>query len=314
MKTDFADLALDAVEKKNSVVVVGLDPVPERFPPVAQPTDATPKTVAASIAAFCCNIIEATLDSAIAVKPQIAFFERWGPPGLEALAEVVACAAAKALLVILDAKRGDIGSTAEAYAAAYLDPAGMGSHIHGITVNPYLGADSVEPFLRRARDDGKGVFLLVRTSNPSAAQVQDLCLGDGRPVYEAVAELVRDWSAQAVAPSGYSNVGAVVGATWPEQLRRVRSILPRHWFLLPGYGTQGAGPLDVVTGLDNNGFGLLVNASRSIIYAWEKQQESDPRGQGYASAARTAAEKMRRAIAEAASGTAPSTSGGKAAP
>jgi orotidine-5'-phosphate decarboxylase len=301
----FADSALQAVREKRSVVVVGLDPTLDRFPPSVQPKAPQPEAVSRALADFCRGIIDATKAAAVAVKAQIAFFERWGPPGLEALAEVARCAKENRLLVILDAKRGDIGSTAEAYASAYLDDSGLGPWVDAITVNPYLGADSLEPFLRRARDRGKGIFVLVRTSNPSAAQLQERPLAEGMPLYEAVAELVRQWGEEAVEAGGYSNVGAVVGATAPEQLRRVREILPYHWLLLPGYGAQGAGPLDVVAGFDKNGAGVLVNASRSIIYAWENRQDVDPDGEGYAEAAQQAAEEMRSAIAEAAARSAP---------
>jgi len=296
----FADSTLEAVRKKQSVVVVGLDPAFDHFPPCLRPARDSPEAAARAMANFCRAIVEATANTAVAVKPQIAFFERWGPCGLQALADVARFAKEKGLLVILDAKRGDIGSTAEAYAAAYLDTPGSGLTADAITVNPYLGADSMEPFLRRARDSGKGLFVLVRTSNPSAAQLQHRKLEDGAPLYEAVAKLVREWGEQALDSSGYSNVGAVVGATAPEQLRGVRQILPQHWLLLPGYGAQGAGPLDVVAGFDDNGAGILVNAARSIIYAWERQREVDPEGRNFAEAARRAAEEMRRAIMDAA--------------
>jgi len=300
MITGFGDAALEAVERKRSVVVVGLDPTLGRLPLALQPRDTTASAAAQAIEEFCVGITGAVAEIAVAVKPQIAFFERWGASGLQALERVARFAKAKGLLVILDAKRGDIGSTAEAYAAAYLDEPGLGEAIDAITVNPYLGTDATEPFLRRAQERGKGVFVLVRTSNPSAGELQDRRLEGGTLVYEAVARLVEGWSRAAIGASGYSNVGAVVGATAPEQLRRVREILPRHWLLLPGYGTQGAGPEDVVAGLDGRGAGVLVNASRSIIYAWQERRREDAEGRDYAQAAREAAEEMREAINAAA--------------
>ena len=314
----FADSILEAVRRKKSVVVAGLDPEPKRFPPDLRdnwdeelyrrlwageprlfPSEyrKSRRTDYHRTIEFCCRIVEQVKGAAVAVKPQVAFFERTGT--LWALHKIARFAKSQGLLVILDAKRADIGSTAEAYAEAYLGDTGLGRYIDAITVNPYLGRDAVEPFLRRAREAGKGVFVLVRTSNPSAAELQDQPLATGQPVFEAVAEMVGEWGADACGESGYSNVGAVVGATAPEQLARVRQMLPHRWILVPGYGAQGAGPLDVVAGFDQNSAGLLVNASRSILYAWENHREGDPEGVRYAEWARVAAEEMRGAINKA---------------
>jgi len=286
---DFSVQVLEACEKKNSLVVVGLDPAYERLP-----AHLRQRPGPQAIGAFCQAIINAVAEVAVAVKPQIAFFERWGAAGLAALEVVCREAKRHGLLVILDAKRGDIASTAEAYAQAYLRPENLGACIDAITLNPYLGSDSLEPFVRAARASGKCLFVLVRTSNPAAAEMQELSLKGGPALYERVAQLVRGLAAQAESGCRYPLVGAVVGATAPPQTRRVRQILDHHWLLLPGYGAQGAGALDAAAGLDENGGGLLVNASRSILYAYESEAwERAGDTHSFAEAARWAAERMR---------------------
>lgn len=290
----FADRLAEAIRRKESVVCVGLDPRPDRLPAVFADTPQP----AASVA-FCKGVLEAVADVAVAVKPNIAFFEALGTLGVSAYAEVCAAAREKGLLVIGDVKRGDIGSTAEAYADALLvdRPGGVGPH-DAVTVNPFLGSDGVRPFLERAEAGGKGVFLLVKTSNPSSAELQDLALADGGTPAEALARLVDEWGAAQVGESGWSSVGAVVGATHGGELARFRALMPRTPFLLPGYGAQGAGAEDVA-GAFADGLGGVVNASRSILFA-----AREPDGSDYVVAARRAAEAMRDDLARVLFGTA----------
>jgi orotidine-5'-phosphate decarboxylase len=215
-------------------------------------------------------VIDAVRDLAVAVKPNTAFFERYGAAGWDALLETCRRAKKAGLLVIADAKRGDVGHTAEAYADALLGdlPDTLGPHVDAVTVNPYLGADGIAPFSARARASGKGIFVLVRTSNPSAAAIQDADVG-GRPLYLRVADLVGEWGKGLQGSAGFGPVGAVVGATAPEQARRIREALPGAFFLVPGYGAQGGGLEGLRPCFLPGGLGAVVNASRSIIFARE---------------------------------------------
>ncbi len=207
---------------------------------------------------FCRGIVDAVAGAAVAVKPQAAFFEAQGATGWAALVEVCAYARAAGLLVIADAKRGDVPSTARAYAAAFAPLA------DAVTVNPYLGLDSLEPFLAC---DGLGVLPILKTSNPGSADIQDLPLEDGRPLWQHVAELIDRWGAGLVGASGLSSLGAVVGATHPEVLETVRELLPRSVLLLPAVGAQGGRPEDLVPAFAAGPASALVSASRSVIYA-----------------------------------------------
>jgi orotidine-5'-phosphate decarboxylase len=249
--TQFSDRLADAVERRRSQLVVGLDPVLERLP----------ESVDGDLAAFCCGIVDAVAEHAVAVKPQSAFFEAHGATGVRAFETVCAYARAAGLLVIADVKRGDIGSTARAYAAAFAPLA------DAVTVNPYLGRDSLEPFLDVCRREGTGMFCLVKTSNPGSADVQDAVLADGRALWQRVADLVRGLADELVGERGLSSVGAVVGATYPADVAAARALLPRVPFLLPGIGAQGAAPADVAAAFAAGPAGALVSASRSIIYA-----------------------------------------------
>jgi orotidine-5'-phosphate decarboxylase len=250
---------------------------------------------AAAFGLFLTKVIDTVAPVAVAVKPNTAFFERYGAAGWECLGEVCRHARKAGLLVIADAKRGDIGHTAEAYADALLgDLQGTpGPHVDAVTVNPYLGTDSMTPYLERARHGGKGIFVLVRTSNPSAADLQDLDAG-GTPVYRRVADLVAKWGEGLQGDCGLAAVGAVVGATAPEQARQIREALPRAPFLVPGYGAQGAGAAELAPFFLPGGQGALVNASRSILYAYEKRGGSWAEAIGEAAAeAREELEKVR---------------------
>jgi len=249
--THFADRLADLVERRRTQLVVGLDPIPERMPP----------SLGGDIRAFCEGIVDAVAEHAVAVKPQSAFFEAQGPDGVSAFFEVCAYAREAGLLVIADVKRGDIGSTATAYAAAYARVA------DAVTVNPYLGRDSLEPFVAACRAEGTGMFCLVKTSNPGSADVQDVRLHDGRVLWEHVAGLVGEVGAGLVGERGLSSVGAVVGATFPAEIAAIRRLLPRAPFLLPGIGVQGGSSDDVAPAFAAGPAGGLVSASRAVIYA-----------------------------------------------
>jgi orotidine-5'-phosphate decarboxylase len=245
---------------------------------------------ASSVARFCKGVVDAVAPYVAAVKPQSAFFEALGSDGFRALEEVCDYARSAGLLVVLDAKRGDIGSTSRAYAAAFLEPRDGGAPLaDAITASPYLGLDSVEPFLAACRRDGAGVFFLVRTSNAGAADVQDLALSDGRPLWHHVAELVSEWGAAMVGTAGISSVGAVVGATHPRAVSEARRLLPHSPMLLPGIGAQGATPADVARAFTAGPASALVTASRSVIYAY-RDTEADWRAAAGAEAQRLAAQ------------------------
>jgi orotidine-5'-phosphate decarboxylase len=232
---------------------------------------------------FNIGIIEAVAPFAAAVKPQIAFYECLGPAGLTAFAETCRIASEAGLVVIADVKRGDIGSTATAYAEAYL---GGPFKADAVTLSPYLGGDTLEPFLARCAD-GYGAFVLVRTSNPGASQLQDLVTPNGR-LCDVVGDMVRDLGVTRIGERGWSAVGAVVGATWPGELAELRKRLPGVPFLVPGYGAQGGTGRDVLPAFDASGLGAVVNSSRGILYAWKGRGVADWRG-----AAATAAQEMR---------------------
>jgi orotidine-5'-phosphate decarboxylase len=261
--THFSDRLADAVERKRTQLVVGLDPVHEQLP-----IELRGEPAPHAFVRFCRGIVDAVAPYAVAVKPQSAFFEALGADGVRAFEEVCAYARAAGLLVIADAKRGDIGSTARAYAAAFVEPRGDGAPLaDAVTVNPYLGRDAVEPFLAACRREGAGVFCLVKTSNPGGAEVQDATLSDGRPMWQHVAGLVREWGEELVGERGLSAVGAVVGATFPREVAQARRLLPQTVLLLPGIGAQGGTPADVARAFTSGPASALVAASRSVIYA-----------------------------------------------
>jgi orotidine-5'-phosphate decarboxylase len=275
----FADRLADAVRARGTPVIVGLDPRVELLPASLQPSSREPATVAEAYRHFCNGVIDVVAPLVPAVKPQAAFFEAWGRDGVAALADVIAYARSKGLLVILDAKRGDVGSTAEAYAHGLLGGASsqrsdvrsqqsVGGSLasDAITVNPYLGGDTLEPFVEVAVNRACGVFVLVKTSNPGSAMFQDL-VADGRPVYRHVAEHVEGLAGRTRGACGYGAVGAVVGATYPDQLAELRVSMPSAWLLVPGYGSQGGGAADVAAAFDEIGLGAIINNSRGIIFA-----------------------------------------------
>lgn len=267
---NFADRLAEAVTRKESQLAVGLDPRLDLLPMELRGEAVLGRAAAAAgVARFCRGIVDAVVPYVVAVKPQAAFFEALGSDGMRALEEVCSHARSLGLLVVLDAKRGDIGSTARGYAEAYLEPRGDGAPLaDAITASPYLGHDSVEPFLGACRRHGSGLFLLVRTSNAGAADIQDAALSDGRPLWQHVADLVREWGEPYVGERGMSSVGAVVGATHPRAVSEARKLLPRSPLLLPGVGAQGATPADVARAFTAGAASALVTASRSVIYAY----------------------------------------------
>ncbi|MBX2852679.1 MAG: orotidine-5'-phosphate decarboxylase [Phycisphaeraceae bacterium] len=258
MPHHFADRLLDACKTKGAPVCVGLDPVLERLPDAIDQSGPV-----AAIEAFCLGVIDAVAGVVPAVKPQSACFERYGAPGVAVYHRAVAHAKAAGLIVVGDAKRGDIGTSSAHYAHGLLaDPHGCDS----LTVNGYLGGDGIEPFQQVARAQGKGLFVLVRTSNPGGDAIQSLPLADGRTVSEAVGDVVAGLGADCVGESGYSNVGMVVGATKPEDAAKLRQRYPQQLFLVPGFGAQGGGAEDVRACFKPDGTGALITASRSVIY------------------------------------------------
>jgi orotidine-5'-phosphate decarboxylase len=272
MTMTFADRLAAEVERKRSQLVVGLDPRVELMP----------IELRGDIARFCCGVIDAVAPHAVAVKPQLAFFEQLGAAGIAAFERVCTYARRAGLLVVVDGKRGDIGSTARAYSDAYLE--GEPPRADALTVNPWLGRDSVEPFLGAVRRGGVGIFVIVRTSNASG-DLQDAVLKDGRPMWHHVAELVDEWGEGTVGEGGLSSVGAVVGATHPRAVAEARKLMPRTILLLPGIGAQGGSVSDLTRAFQSGPASALVTASRSIDYAF-RESGSDYREAAGAEAAR----------------------------
>lgn len=286
MKTsiNFADRLAEKINEKKSCVVVGLDPRLGRLPADLQRRASNPEKAADAVLEFNRGIIDAVADDAVAVKPQVAFYEALGHRGWDVYFRTAEQAAEKGLLVIGDIKRGDIGSTAAAYADAHL---GEHSPFDAVTLNPYMGSDAIQPFLDKCTQFSKGVFILVRTSNPSSSEFQDLDCG-GKPMFTAVAEKVHEWGEALIGASGYSAAGAVAGATCPEEAGVVRELLCRSVLLVPGYGAQGGGAKELEGLFDSKGLGAVVNSSRGIIFAYERNET-----QQWQDAVRDAAREMR---------------------
>ncbi len=295
------DRLVAAIKAKNNPTVAGLDPTLVMIPDFLKEKyfaeyGKTPKAVAEMFIEFNKNIIDDIADIVPAIKPQIAMYEKFGLEGLRAYNITCEYASSKGLIVIGDIKRGDISSTAAAYAAHI-----GGADIEGefvdtwcedaVTINPYMGSDGIKPFLDYCEERDKGLFILVKTSNPSSREIQDLVLLDGRTVFEQAGELVSEWGENLIGQCGYSKIGAVVGATHKEQGNMLREAFPHMFFLVPGYGAQGAGAEDVAGFFDTQGLGAIINSSRGITAAYKK----DPNytDQEYAKAARAAAIKMR---------------------
>jgi orotidine-5'-phosphate decarboxylase len=267
----FGDRLAAAVKHAGNAVVVGLDPQYALLPePLSRGASANWRQQAECFAAFCRGVVDVVAPLVPAVKPQAAFFEQLGPAGTQALAEVIAYARGKGLLVIIDGKRNDIGSTAAAYAAGYLGSASPWGG-DALTVSPYLGDDSLTPFVDTCARRGAGIFVLVKTSNPGGGTFQDR-MADGRPLYRHVAEHIEHLARQSIGTCGYGLVGAVVGATYPQQAVELRGLMPHAWFLVPGYGSQGATARDVAGTFDAQGLGAIVNSSRAIIFAHARRE------------------------------------------
>jgi orotidine-5'-phosphate decarboxylase len=285
---NFADRLGEAVEHKRTQLVVGLDPRVDLLPVELRGEAVLGRAAAASaVARFCKGIIDAVGPYVVAVKPQCAFFEELGSDGVRALEEVCDYARSVGILVLVDAKRGDIASTARAYATAFLEPREDGTPLaDAVTASPYLGHDASEPFIAACRRHGAGVFFLVRTSNAGATEVQDATLSDGRMLWQYLAELVHEWGQPLVGERGLSSVGAVVGATHPRAVSQARKLMPQTPLLLPGVGAQGATPADVARAFTSGPASALVTASRSVIYAYRSSEDD------WRTAAGSAAERL----------------------
>jgi len=282
--TLFIDRMIEAIERKKNPTVVGLDPrldlLPDEIMGASSKDQETVDRAVQGILVFNRRIIDIIEPIAPAVKLQVAFYEVFGPKGYDVYFQTIEYAKAKGLVVIGDIKRGDIGSTAEAYSKGHLEDSeicgvktGGAAFPDAVTLNPYLGRDSVEPFLQSCRKTESGVFILVKTSNPSSADFQNLDCG-GAPLYMKVAEKVDQWGQEFVGESGYSSVAAVVGATHPNEILEIRERYPRLFMLLPGYGAQG-GTADMVrTAFDRKGRGAIINSSRGIIFAGAKSEKT----------------------------------------
>ncbi|MGE5615121.1 MAG: orotidine-5'-phosphate decarboxylase [Bacillota bacterium] len=282
----FVDRLINKIKQQNNPAIVGLDPRLEYIPgyltrKVFKEFGSGIMGITEAIVEFNKKIIDAVCDIAPAVKPQLAYYEIYGPEGMKAFARTCSYAREKGMLVIADGKRNDIGTTAEAYASAYLgnkDESGAGFpayDIDALTVNPYLGYDGIKPFIDKCIKNGKGIFILVKTSNKSSGQLQDLVLQDGKHLYEKVAKLVDEWGSEAIGERGYSSIGAVVGATYPEQARALRRIMGKAYILVPGYGAQGGTAADAAQAFNKDGLGAVVNSSRNVICAWKLEKWRD---------------------------------------
>ncbi len=299
---------IDKIEKTQAPIVVGLDPklgfIPERITKSAYDAyGETAEGAAEALWQFNKEIVDGVYDLIPAVKPQIAMYEQFGIPGLIAFQKTVDYCHEKGLLVIGDIKRGDIGSTSEMYAVGHLGSVKVGDNqISGFnedfaTVNPYLGSDGVQPFIDVCNKEDKGIFVLVKTSNPSSGEFQDR-LVDGKPLYEIVGQKVEEWG-QTSMDGSYSNVGAVVGATYPEMGKVLRKIMPHAFILVPGYGAQGGKGSDLVHFFDKDGLGAIVNSSRGIIAAWQNETYAKFGPDHIGDAARAAVLDMKADIAGA---------------
>ena len=300
--THFADRLIETARRKRSCVCVGLDPRLDMVPAAICEAafaehGASPRGAAEAILEFNRRVIDAAAPHACAFKPQIAFYELFGHEGVRAYAETIRYLHSLDQIVIGDIKRSDIGSTAAAYADAHLGTVRIGDETFApfdtdaVTINAYLGSDGVKPFVEVADARGKGVFVLVRTSNPSAADLQDL-KPSGEALYRHVARLVVDWGAGHIGESGYSSVGAVVGGTYPEEAAELRKLMPHALFLVPGYGAQGGTAADVAKSFSPDGLGAVVNSSRGIIFAFRGTGDET----NWTAAVARAAEQMKNEI------------------
>ena len=289
------------IQKTNAPIVVGLDPmlnyIPEQIKAAAfAEFGETLEGAAEAVWQYNKAIVDEVYDLIPAVKPQIAMYEQFGIPGLQAFKRTVDYCKEKDLVVIGDVKRGDIGSTSAAYATAHLGQVQVGSQLltpfgeDFATVNPYLGSDGIKPFLEVCKEEKKGIFILVKTSNPSSGEFQDRLI-DGKPLYELVGEKVAEWADSCMGDQ-YSYVGAVVGATYPEMGKTLRKVMPKSFILVPGYGAQGGKGADLVHFFNEDGLGAIVNSSRGIIEAYKQEKYAKFGAEHFAQASRAAVEDM----------------------
>lgn len=298
------DRLIENIVKMQNPTVAGLDPKLDYVPASIKEKcfakyGKTLDGAAAALFEFNKALIDALCDIVPAVKPQAAYYEMYGWQGVKALCDTIAYARSKGMFVITDGKRNDIGTTMEAYATAHLgktDVAGESVEAFGadaLTVNGYLGTDGIKPLAKVCAADDKGIFVLVKTSNPSSGELQDMKLSTDESVYEHMGRMCEGWGEELMGKYGYSAVGAVVGATYPEQLKEMRAKLPHTFFLVPGYGAQGGGAEDAKNAFDKNGLGAIINSSRGIMCAWKKQGLTE---EDFAVAARNEAIRMKEDI------------------
>ena len=292
------DQLVAKIKKTQAPIVVGLDPMLNYIPEQVQKKafDEKGETLAGAAEAiwqFNKAIVDTIYDLIPAVKPQIAMYEQFGVEGVIAFKKTVDYCKEKGLVVIGDIKRGDIGSTSEAYAVGHLGKVQVGSQTYAgfdedfATLNPYMGSDSVNPFIKVCKENNRGIFVLVKTSNPSSGELQDK-LVDGKPLYELVGKMVDEWGSDCIGESGFSEVGAVVGATYPEQGKVLRAIMPKTYILVPGYGAQGGKGKDLVHFFNEDGLGAIVNSSRGIIAAYKQEAYAKFGAEHFADASRQA--------------------------
>lgn len=300
------DRLIEKIEQTQNPTVIGLDPRTEMIPDcIKNKYEDNFEGISKAIIEYNKKIIDEVYDIIPAVKPQIAFYEMYGIPGMEAFKQTCEYAKEKGMIVIVDAKRGDIGTTAAGYSNAFLGKTKLKNKEESvfdgdfITVNPYMGTDTIAPFLEDCKKYNKGIFVLVKTSNKSSGDLQDLELKNGKKVYEEVAELVKKWGQDYIGESGYSDVAVVVGATYPEQLKEIRKIIPNSYFLIPGYGAQGGKAKDIALAFEN-GLGGIVNASRSLMCAYKSEIWKDKFSEeDFAKATRAEAIRMKNELCDA---------------
>ena len=302
--TNMMDKLIDRIKETNNPTVIGIDPKYDMIPEcIKNKYEQNMEGVAKAIEEFNKALIDATFDIIPAVKINIAFYEMYGLEGIKVFEETCKYAKEKGMLVMADIKRGDIGSTSKAYSNAFLGRTQIGEKeekiydVDFVTLNPYMGIDSIKPFIEDCKKYNKGAFIIVKTSNPSSGDLQDLKLENGEEVYTRVAKLVEEWGEDLRGKYGYSSISAVVGATYPKQLKDLRKTAPHTFFLIPGYGAQGGKAEDIALGFDSNGIGGIVNSSRGLMCAYKSDLWKDKyTEERFAEATRQEAIRMRNEL------------------
>lgn len=295
------DILIEKIIEKKNPTVIGVDTRYDMVPNCVKSKYNTDiNGMCDAMFEYCKTLIDATYDIVPAVKLQSAYFEMYGIEGIKVLKQMIDYCKEKGMIVMVDAKRGDIGSTSRGYSNAYLGKNEIDGEKIGIfdtdflTVNPYMGTDCVSPFVEDCKEYNKGIFILVKTSNKSSGEIQDLITTDGEKIYEKVGKLVEKWGEELIGEHGYSSVAAVVGATYPTQLKELRQLMPHTFFLIPGYGAQGGKAEDIALAFDKNGLGGIINASRSLMCAYKSDRWKDKyTEEQYAEATRAEALRMR---------------------